>query len=65
MEDHLTKAQYYRDQATNMRTLAASEPNLVVRSAMISIAETYESLWLNVVVLAQRQHDQPVLDFKR
>jgi hypothetical protein len=61
MENHLIKAQYYRDQATNMRALAANEDNLEVRSALISIAETYETLWLNVVVLAKRHDEQDFL----
>jgi hypothetical protein len=61
MENHLVKAQYYRDQATNMRTLAVNEDNLEVRSALISIAETYETLWLKVMSLAKQHHDQALL----
>jgi hypothetical protein len=47
-----------------MRTLAANEDNLEVRSALISIAETYETLWLNVVVVAKHHHDQGFLELK-
>jgi hypothetical protein len=64
MENHILKAQYYRDQATNMRTLAVNEDNLGVRKALISIAETYERLWLDVVNRAKRHDDQAVLKFK-
>ena len=44
MEDPMVKAQYYRDQGVNMRTLAANEDNLEVRKALISVAETYDRL---------------------
>ena len=44
MQDPLTRAQYYQDQAINMRTLAQNEDNLELRNALISIAEKYERL---------------------
>jgi hypothetical protein len=53
MENHRIKARYFRDQATNMRTLAVNEDNPEVRSALIAIAETYEALWLKVMEFAK------------
>lgn len=44
MEDALFKAQCYRDQALNMRTLAANEDNLDVRKTLISMADIYDRL---------------------
>jgi hypothetical protein len=68
MEKHLIKAQYYHDQAINMRTLAAQEGDLEVRKAYISIAEGYEKLWLEAIDeamdLAEQHHDQPVFKFR-
>jgi hypothetical protein len=55
MENHRIKARYCRDQATNMRTLAVNEDNLEIRRALISIAETYETLWLKVMDLAKQR----------
>jgi hypothetical protein len=64
MDDHRIKAQYYRDQATNTRTLAVNEDNLEVRGALIAIAETYETLWLKVMDLAKQRHNQALLKDK-
>jgi hypothetical protein len=61
-ENHRLKARYYRDQATNMRTLAVNEDNLEVRGALIAIAETYETLWLKVMDLAKQRHNQALLN---
>jgi hypothetical protein len=56
MENHLIKAQYYKDRAINMRALAANEDDLEIRKAYVSIAEGYEKLWLEVMDLAEQQH---------
>jgi uncharacterized membrane protein len=63
--NQLIKARYYQDRAIKMRTMAAHEDNLEVRKAYISIAEGYEKLWLEVMVLAEQPDDQVVLEFKR
>jgi len=44
MDDNLTKAKHYRDQAENLRALAAQEDNLEARKALISTAGTYDRL---------------------
>jgi hypothetical protein len=44
MDDHLSKAQHYRDQAEHMRLLAAGEANDGLRNSMLSLAENYDRL---------------------
>ena len=55
MEDHLSKAQHYRDQAAHMRELAAKDHNGETRNALISLAENYDRLSLKYFILAERQ----------
>ena len=64
MQDPLTRAQYYRDQAINMRTLAANEDNLELRNALISIAETYDRLRIKFQGLHHATAEDNVLRFK-
>lgn len=44
MESHLSKAQHYRDQARQMRDLAAGEDSTEARKALIHLAEMYDRL---------------------
>ena len=44
MDRDLTKAQHYRDQAQQMRDLAARETIPEAQTALISLAEMYERL---------------------
>ena len=44
MEDDLSKAQHYRDQAVHMRELAVTDTNEETRAALLSLAENYERL---------------------
>lgn len=68
MESNLIKAQYYHDQAINMRALAAHEVDPEARKAFVSIAEGYEKLWLEAIDeafnLAEQHDDLPVPEFK-
>jgi hypothetical protein len=64
MDNQRIKARYYRDQGTNMRTLAVNENNLEVRRALISIAEIYETLWLKVMDVEKRRQDLALLKTK-
>jgi hypothetical protein len=52
MEDDLSKAQHYRDQATHMRELAAKDQNVETRDALISLAQNYDRLCLKYLVAA-------------
>jgi hypothetical protein len=65
MEDPLDKAQYYRDQAVNMRTLAANEDNLEVRNALNSLAEIYVRLMLKFQGMSVRPPADNILRFKQ
>ena len=47
METDLTKAQHFRDQAAQMRELAAKEDNLEAKKALIHLAEMYDRLCRN------------------
>ena len=46
MENDLSKAQHYRDQAAHMRELAAKDTNEETRKALLSLAENYDRLCL-------------------
>jgi hypothetical protein len=64
MEDPLDKAQYYRDQAVNMRTLAANEDNQEARNALNSLAEIYVRLMLKFQGMSVRAPADNILRFK-
>jgi hypothetical protein len=49
MEDYLSKAQRYRDRAAQLRQLASSDLREETRTAMVSLAETYDRLCLELV----------------
>ena len=44
MDSNLTKAQHYRDQARQMRDLAAKEDDQKANKALIELAEMYDRL---------------------
>jgi hypothetical protein len=50
MDDHLLRAQHYRDQAAHMRELAAEDQNEETRKALISLAENYDRLCLKYLI---------------
>jgi len=43
MDDHV-KAQHYREQAENLRKLAAQDSNAETREALLSVALSYDRL---------------------
>jgi len=49
METELTKAQHYRDLASNMRELAAQEDNGEVRKTMLALADKYDELCRHLI----------------
>jgi hypothetical protein len=53
MDDNLTKAQHYRDQAAKFRTLSSQEDNLEARKALLITAETYDRLHRKFLGLAR------------
>lgn len=53
MEDRLTKARQYRDEATRLRSLAARDNNELTRKALVDMAENYERLAAGLVQLAE------------
>ena len=54
MESHLQKAQRYRDQAAEMRALAAEEDDLEAKNSLISLAEMYDRLWAKALARASQ-----------
>ena len=44
MQDNVTKANRYRDQAAHLRSLAAQDDNPETREALLSVARTYDRL---------------------
>jgi hypothetical protein len=54
MRDDLLKAQHYRDQATHLRDLAATDDNDEIRRALISLAESYDHLSLKSLNRAEK-----------
>jgi hypothetical protein len=59
MEDDLSKAQHYRDQATHMRELAAKDQNDETRNALIYFAQNYDRLCLEYLVAAGKPSSDP------
>jgi hypothetical protein len=49
MEDYLSKAQRYRDRAAQLRQLATGDLREETRTAMNSLAETYDRLCLELM----------------
>lgn len=54
MNDNLTKAQHYRDQAAKLRTLSSQEDNMEARKALLVTAETYDRLHQKFLALARQ-----------
>jgi hypothetical protein len=54
MDDNLTKAQHYRDQAEKLRVLASQEDNLEARKALLITAQTYDRLHQKFLALARQ-----------
>lgn len=44
MDDHLTRARYYREEAETIRRLASNDNNLATREGLLSIALAYDRL---------------------
>jgi hypothetical protein len=61
MEDHLSKAQRYHDRAAQLRHLASSDLQAETRIAMISLAETYDRLCLELMSNATGHPSSPVI----
>ena len=49
MQDALTRAQYYRDQAQNLRDMAKSGCNTWTRDALLVLADQYERICHDLV----------------
>jgi hypothetical protein len=53
MDNNLTKAKHYRDQAENLRKLAAQDENTSTREALLSVARTHDRLYTKYLGLAK------------
>jgi hypothetical protein len=53
MDDNLTKAKHYRDEAENLRKLAALDDNAETREALLSVARTYDRLHVKYLGLGK------------
>ena len=54
MQDLLTKAKHYRDQADTLRALADRDDNPTSKDALIALADTYDRLCWKFLEAAQR-----------
>jgi hypothetical protein len=54
MYDVLAKARYYREQAENMRALAARNPTSETHAALLSLAENYDRQCAELLEQARR-----------
>ena len=50
--DNLTRAHHYRDEAENLRKLAAKDDNQETREGLLEIARTYDRLYSKYLALA-------------
>jgi hypothetical protein len=62
MEIDLIKAQHYRDQAVQMRDLAAREDSPEAKQALIHLAEMYDRLYQNRLGAADSISDRDAIE---
>jgi hypothetical protein len=59
MQSNTSKAQHYRDQAENVRQLAALDDNAETREALLAVACTYDRLHTKYLALATTEGNKP------
>jgi hypothetical protein len=52
MNDNLTKARRYRDEAENLRILAAQDENISTRERLLTVAGEYDRLYAKYLSIA-------------
>ena len=59
MQDNLSKAQHYRDQAEHLRVLAGLDDHAETREALLTVARTYDRVHTKYMALAAPEDIKP------